>query len=279
MKLRALLLPLILAACSPTASTPPLAQTQAPPAVARATSSTAPLETSQLGRYHWQLGEAIDRDGQRIDALFARAGQPLQLDFTDGRLSVGNTCNRMGGRYEIAAGRLELGPMMQTKRACADPALMALDAAVGARLQGEPALDLRADGESLRLTLLAANGDRLVFAGVPTAATRYGSEGETVFLEVAAQAASCSDPLVADRQCLQVRERSYDANGLVIGTPGEWQPLYQDIEGYAHEPGVRNVLRLKRYTIRNPHADGSSIAYVLDMVVESDVAKPAVVKP
>lgn len=265
MKLRALLLPLILAACSPTASTPPLAQT--------------PLETSQLGRYHWQLGEAIDRDGQRIDALFARAGQPLQLDFTDGRLSVGNTCNRMGGRYEIAAGRLELGPMMQTKRACADPALMALDAAVGARLQGEPALDLRADGESPSLTLLAANGDRLVFAGVPTAATRYGSEGETVFLEVAAQAASCSDPLVPDRQCLQVRERRYDANGLVIGTPGEWQSLYQDIEGYVHEPGVRNVLRLKRYAIRNPPADGSSIAYVLDMVVETDVARPAVVNP
>lgn len=265
MKPSALLLPLILAACSPTASTPPLAQ--------------APLETSQLGRHHWQLDEANDRDGQRIDALFVRIGQPLQLDFSDGRLSVGNTCNRMGGSYEIVAGRLELGPMMQTKRACVDPALMALDAAVGAFLQGEPALDLKDDGESPRLTLLAANGDRLVFAGVPTAATRYGSEGETVFLEVAAQAASCNDPLVPDRQCLQVRERRYDANGLVVGTTGEWQPLYEDIEGYAHEPGVRNVLRLKRYAIRNPPADGYSIAYVLDMVVESDVVEPAAVNP
>ena len=52
---------------------------------------------------------------------------------------------------------------------------------------------------------------------------------------------------------------------------GEWQFLYQDIEGYAHEPGMRNVLRLNRYTIANPPADGSSVAYVLDMVVESEM--------
>lgn len=277
MGLRALWLPLFLAACSPTASTPPLAQLA--PAAPRATSSTAPPEASALGRHHWQLREAVGRDGQRIDALFARTGQPLQLDFTDGRLSVDNTCNRMGASYEIIAGRLELGPMMQTKRACADPALMALDAAVGARLQGEPAVDLQAEGESPRLILLAPNGDRLVFDGVPTAATRYGSKGETVFLEVAAQPASCSDPLIPDKQCLQVRERSYDANGLVIGTAGEWQPLDQGIEGYVHEPGVRNVLRLKRYVIENPPADGSSIAYVLDMMVESEVVQSGAVDP
>jgi heat shock protein HslJ len=279
MKLRALLLPLILAACSPTASTPPAAQTQAPPAAVHAAPSTAPLDTSQLARYRWQLSEAIASDGQRIDALFARADQPLQLDFADGRLSVSNACNRMGGSYEIADGRLKLGPMMQTKMACTNPALMALDAAVSARLQGESVLQLQADGESPRLSLLATNGDRLVFVGVPTAATRYGSEGEMVFLEVAAQTAPCSHPLIPDKQCLQVRERRYDASGLVVGAPGEWQALYQDIEGYAHEAGVRNVLRLKRYAVRNPPADGSSVAYVLDMVVESEVVEPATANP
>jgi len=39
--------------------------------------------------------------------------------------------------------------------------------------------------------------------------------------------------------------------------------------GYTHEDGVRNVVRVKRYTIANPPADASSNAYVLDMVVES----------
>jgi len=63
--------------------------------------------------------------------------------------------------------------------------------------------------------------------------------------------------------------------GLRVGTPGEWMPLYQDIEGYTHEPGVRNVLRLKRFTIKNPPVDAPATAYVLDTVIESEVVKPA----
>ncbi|HEY0334439.1 MAG TPA: DUF4377 domain-containing protein, partial [Stenotrophomonas sp.] len=39
--------------------------------------------------------------------------------------------------------------------------------------------------------------------------------------------------------------------------------------GYTHLQGVRNVLRVKRYTIPHPPADGSATAYVLDLVVES----------
>lgn len=67
-----------------------------------------------------------------------------------------------------------------------------------------------------------------------------------------------------------MREVRYDDQGIKSGTDGEFQNFYSDIEGYAHEPGIRNVLRVKRYAITNPPADGSSIAYVLDMVVESE---------
>ncbi len=75
-------------------------------------------------------------------------------------------------------------------------------------------------------------------------------------------------------QCLQVRERKYGDNGVVTGPPGEWQPLYQSIEGYTHEAGIRNVLRVQRFNIKNPPADAPNTAYVLDMVVESEVVKP-----
>jgi hypothetical protein len=71
-------------------------------------------------------------------------------------------------------------------------------------------------------------------------------------------------------QCLLVRERFFDEQGLAAGTPGQWQPLNQDIEGYTHTPGIRNVVRVKRFTIKNPPADGPSTAYVLDLVVESE---------
>ena len=70
-------------------------------------------------------------------------------------------------------------------------------------------------------------------------------------------------------QCLQVREIQYDDKGLKIGAPGEFQHFYDSIEGYQHEPGIRNVLRVDRYTVENPPADASNRAYVLDMVVES----------
>lgn len=271
------LLPLALAACSPTPPSNP-ADTAAPSTTATtaavATTPEAAMDTSALGQYHWRLSEATDKDGKRIDALFAQADKPLQLDFAEGRLSVSNACNRIGGSYQVEAGKLQVGQMMHTMMACPDPAVMALDDAIDQRLRDHPALTVQTSGGTPQLRLLTAGGDQLLFDGQPTAETRYGGTGETVFMEVAAQTKPCSHPLIADHQCLQVRERHYDANGLRSGTPGDWQPLYQDIEGYTHEPGIRNVLRLKRYTIKNPPADGSSVAYVLDMVVESANEKP-----
>jgi hypothetical protein len=90
-----------------------------------------------------------------------------------------------------------------------------------------------------------------------------------VFLEVAAQTAACNNPLSGANACIQVRERRFDAQGLVIGTPGAWQPFYDPIEGYMHQPGVRNVLRLKRFE-RGASAGGPTFVYVLDLVVESE---------
>jgi len=276
-RLMLLALPLALAACakaptppeaaSPTAATPPAATA---PAATPAASTT--IDAAALGSQHWKLEQAVDAKGQRIDALFARADKPLQLDFRDGRVSVSNACNRMGGGYTLTGDRLQVARMAATLMACTDPKLMALDQAIGKRLEAPQTVALR-NGDQLALT--SADGEVLTFRGEPTAETRYGGPGETAFLEVAAQTKPCSHPLIPNKQCLQVRELHYDDRGIKTGTPGEWQPLYQDIEGYEHTDGVRNVVRVKRYTIKNPPADGSSIAYVLDMVVESEnVASP-----
>ncbi|MFC3814274.1 DUF4377 domain-containing protein [Lysobacter sp. GCM10012299] len=271
-RLMLLALPLALAACAkaptppeaatPTAVTPPAATT---PAATPAASTT--IDAAALGSQHWKLEQAVDAKGQRIDALFARADKPLQLDFRDGRVSVSNACNRMGGGYTLTGDRLQVARMAATLMACTDPKLMALDQAIGKRLEAPQTVALR-NGDQLALT--SADGEVLTFRGEPTAETRYGGPGETAFLEVAAQTKPCSHPLIPNKQCLQVRELRYDDRGIKTGTPGEWQPLYQDIEGYEHTDGVRNVVRVKRYTIKNPPADGSSIAYVLDMVVESE---------
>ena len=267
MKRLTFVLPLLLAACArppqePAAGAPSLATAAAPATVAA-------IDGSTLAAYHWRLAEATDAQGQRIDALFVRADQPLTLDFQDGRLGVSNACNRIGGNYRIDGDKLEVGDLVMTEMAC-EPALNALDAAIAERLKGTLTAALQRAPE--KLTLTTAGGDTLRFDGEPTAETRYGGPGEQAFLEVAAETKPCSHPLIPNKQCLQVREIRYDDKGMK-STGGEWQNFYEDIEGYTHEAGIRNVLRVKRFK-RNPvPADASDTAYVLDMVVESESVK------
>lgn len=276
MKPLLLLFPLILAACS-APSTPDPAQppTTSPTVTGNAAGASGQtLDTTLLGRYHWQLEQATGADGERIAALLVRPEKPVQLDFVDNRIQISNTCNQMSGDYSIDGDQLQTGRLAQTMMACADPAMSALDGAVGDRLADPATIALQQAGDTPRLTLATAGGDTLVFVGKPTAGMRYGSEGEQVFMEVAAQTKPCDHPLIADKSCLQVRKLTYDENGIATGTPGDWEPLYQDIEGYTHETGIRNVLRVQQFDVANPPADGSSIAYVLDMVVESERVEP-----
>ena len=264
------LLPFVLTACPQTPSNHggPAAAASTTIAAAPTAATATSFDAGILARYHWRLSAASDASGKRIDALFARPDKPLQLDFVRDRLSVSNACNRIGAGFKVEGGRLHTGPMAQTMMACQDKELADVDSAISHRLQDKPSLSVQSEGDAPRLSLAADNGDSLVFTGEPTAETRYGDAGETVFLEVAADTRPCNHPLIPNKQCLQVRERKYGQNG-VVQSSGAWQPLYQDIEGYTHQPGIRNVLRVKRYTVKNPPADAPSTAYVLDMVVES----------
>lgn len=262
------LLPLVLAACMAAPESDTHAAAPAP------AGHDLPTSTTTLARYHWQLHDAVDAGNRRLDALFATTDKPpLQLDFTSDQLSVRNACNAIGGGYKIVDGHLATASLLQTMMACTDSTLMQREATIKAVLRDRPALIVSTSGDTPLLTLAAASGQTLTFAGQPTAEMRYGGPGETVFLEVAPQTVPCRHPPVPDKTCLQVRERRYDANGLRASEPGPWQPLQQDIEGYVHQPGVRNVLRVKRYPLKRPPAGAPSSAYVLDMVVESEIVK------
>ena len=161
-RLLLLALPLALAGCPK-----PAEQAAAPAAPASAPAPETPAPSSVdapalLPQYHWRLTDANDAQGKRIDALFARADKPVQLDFRDGRLDVSNTCNRMGGSYTLSATSLTVGRLASTLMACTDSALMALDQEVGKRLEGTLKLAATQD-DAARLTLTTATGDTLVF--------------------------------------------------------------------------------------------------------------------
>jgi heat shock protein HslJ len=271
MKARLLLLPLAVIVCVSACESTRHAATPAPP------SASVQTSTITLARYHWQLHDAVDGNNRRMDVLFGKP-EPLQLDFSADRINVRNACNNIHGNYTLVEGHLVAAPLLHTMMACAEPTLMQRESTIEAMLQGRPTLILSTAGDTPLLTLAADNGLSLTFSGRQTAEARYGGPGETVYLEVAPNTTPCHHPLIPDKSCLLVRERHYDAQGLHSGQPGPWQPLQQDIDGYVHQPGMRNVLRVKRYTLKQPPADAPPTAYVLDMIVESEIVKSPDVK-
>jgi hypothetical protein len=256
-----LLLGLSLAACA----RPPV---DAAPAGAQRTTGT-----DVLAGYHWRLQDATDAGGRRIDALLVRPDQPLQLDFADGRIAIGNACNHIGGPVRIDGEKVVVAQLVSTKRACVDPALAALDAEISRRIRGTSSV-LVLESAPPQLQWTTADGDVLRFLGEPTPQTRYGGPGTLEYLEVAARTEPCQRPLspvIGD--CLKVRVLRYDAQGVPAGA-GPWQPFQQTIEGYTHEPGIRNILRVRRFAIPNAPMDTPQLAYVLDAVIESSSETP-----
>jgi len=220
-----------------------------------------------LESHRWMLTSATGAQGQRIEGLSAGAGRPIVFSFAEGRLNIEGGCNRIFGDYQIDGGsRLKVGRMASTMMAC-EPAAMKVDATLS-ELLAEPATIELAPGAEPVLRLITPANATLSFKGQMTPEARYG-QPTRVFLEVAAQTVACNNPLSGANACIQVRERRIDAQGLFVGTPGAWQPFYNPIEGYTHQPGMRNVLRLKRFE-RGTLAGGPPFVYVLDLVVESE---------
>lgn len=219
-----------------------------------------------LESHRWTLTSATGGRGERIEGLTAGTGRPLVLGFAEGRLNVEGGCNRLFGGYRIEGDtRLVASRMASTMKAC-EPDAMKVDSTLSGLLAAPVRIELDPGAEPV-LRLVTAADTTLSFAGRMTPEARYGPP-TLVFLEVAAQTVPCPGP-GGSTACLQVRERRFDAQGLALGTPGAWQAFDHPIEGYEHEPGVRTVLRLKRFE-RGAAVAGSPFVFVLDLVVESE---------
>lgn len=231
--------------------------------------------TTTLNAYHWTMNRAVDADGRSEPQwIYQRDdGTPVTLTFNEQRLAVAGLCNSMGASYTVDGTKINISQAVSTMKMCADESLMRYEQAFGQRLQEAAAWHItRMDDEPAEqpsLTLRFEDDAQWVLTGIPTAETLYGGTGEIIFFEVAAQRVPCSDPLIPNRQCLNVRTIEYDASGLKQGH-GPWEPFYGYIDKYEHTPGVRNVLRVKRYTRQDVPADASRYAYVLDMIVEQE---------
>lgn len=262
----------LLAACSSQPQGAPMTQ---PPSPSPSSSTSSPSSSAHtLQAYDWDLVSAHDARGQAAPSWLLAGKRALRLHFEGQRLSVQNLCNMMGAGYTLSGPNLQVGQFVSTKRACAERDLMDLEQRVATLLPQAQRLELRGATATTapQLALWFADGSRWELAGAPTPATRFGSAGERLFLEVAPERVACNHPLMPQAQCLRVRDVRYADNGVRQGV-GEWRIFQGEIEGYRHEPGLRNVLRVQRYSLaRNGQlpADAPSHAYLLDMVVETE---------
>ena len=226
-------------------------------------------DASQLSAYHWTLSTITPKGQTAIPAPAALNGAPLVLDFANQQVSINGLCNLISSRYRVEGNRITIDQMISTLKACSDINLMRYEQDISQYLPTVTHWHVEANAEAPGLVLTFSDGTLWHMQGTPTADTLYGGQPERVFLEVAAQKVACSHPLIPDYQCLNVREITYDNQGIKTHT-GDWQHYYGTIQGYEHQPGIRNVLRLKRYTLKNPPADAPNTVDVLDMIVESD---------
>lgn len=235
------------------------------------TGSETPLTPAEfLSNHRWILVDARDASNQRVAALFPSPERVFRFSFTGDALHAEGGCNGVRAGYLLdAAGTLALTAGASTMMAC-DAPLMEADAAL-ARVLQSPLQVATSGGMEPALALRAPDGAVLVLRGELTHEARLG-EATRVFLEVDAQTVACEGGTRGDGQCLRVREITFDDQGIKVGEPSEWRVFPNAIEGYKHEPGIRNVLRLKRFA---PGAGAPEGAYVLDLVVESQVVEPA----
>lgn len=233
--------------------------------------NSAAAMSDPLQAYFWDLTSAYDQAGQASPSLKTSKTSAPRLQFEEGRLSIRNLCNTLGAAYSVKNTAIEIERPISTMMACSDTALMSLERHLAAQLPTAQGFDLK-DGTPPRLIVHFKDGSRWEMTGSPTPQTQYGSAGERLFLEVGPQKLPCTHGVMKDAQCLQVREIRYASNGVKEYT-GPWQRFYGEIEGYTHEPGIRNVLRLTRYKRQQAPADASAFAYVLDLTVETERVK------
>ncbi len=192
------------------------------------------------------------------------------LNFQEGRVGIDAGCNGMGTDIQVNDQVIKAGNVMSTMKAC-EPSIMKQEQMAGKLFANRDVpyeLDLK-DLNKPVLVLTTTKGQKLRFTGEPTAEMKYQGKVEIQFLEIAPETKACVG--VAPMQCLQVREIKYDDGKKVAVS--EWSNFYGEIEGYQHQQGIRNIVRVKRFTRANPAADQSKYAYVHDLTVEAEQLK------
>lgn len=214
---------------------------------ATTSSEPRPVVGRSLDGVDWRL---VSAPGIRPGTSLSGAGAAT-LRFEGDRFSIRGPCNRHSGRFSRRGDQLvfgsEGGAVASTKMMCPAEIMQRETTLLAAMAQP---FTLAFEGPFLSLAAADGSAWRFDSRDLPPA------EGRERIVQVAGQRAPCTG--VAPMLCLQVRTQ-----------PGAaWQLHYGEIEGFDWQVGVEYVIRVREYPVKNPRADGSSLRWVLEEVLE-----------
>lgn len=203
----------------------------------------------------------------------ADAPKPLVLSFNhDGYLHISTSCNDLSGSWKLQNNTLVIGSLASTRMGCEPKAANQERFATQLFNQAQLPFILNLNNSEMpTLTLTSTTGEKIIFTGKMTPESKYQAQGEIIFLEVSPETKSCTG--IAPQTCLQVREVKYNNKGIKTQVDKDWTLFYSPIEGFQPTANQRQIIRVKRYELKNPAADQSKYAYIYDITIESETVK------
>ncbi len=221
-----------------------------------------------LKNYNWTLASA-EVQGAPIHSyekiIEERAGS---LIFSNRGVYFNVGCNHNFQNYQLSEGRLSVSQRASTLMACHSssddlPNLAQIESKLSQDLN-DSTLKIRTNPDDYTATLLLQKGAQvLTWQGDMKPEVRFG-EPVLLFWEIEPEKINCIDENGKERQCLKVRNVTYNEQGIKTGS-GAWRTFYGEIHGYEHQPNLRQIVRLNAYN--NPD-DKENPYYVYDRSVE-----------
>lgn len=191
--------------------------------------------------------------------------KPIVVSFQDKNFHIATGCNGQNGTWQLIGNTLKTSNLMSTMMMCS-PDLMKQER-FAQHVFGNSVLKVSFNKANINQPILIVqkdSGERYEFIGTMTPEARYKGQAKTVYFEVSPTLTACPDQPA--KQCLQVREIQYNDQSVKT-TANQWQTL-NAVEGFQHNPQVKNVIRVKRFDTQNVQ---TPYAYIYDMTVEQEM--------
>lgn len=217
-------------------------------------SNTASLQQI-LSDYTWDYQTQIDLPN-------------IQISFYKNQnFSIFTGCNQQSGSWGLSDQTITTSALRSTMMMCSSQLMLQEKQAVDLFGQSELHAHINLEQKnSPELQITDKSGKLYNFKGKTKPEVQYKSQAEIVFLDIAPTTKPCSKN--PNMHCLQVKEVKFNEQGVQTYIDQNWKIFTETIEGYTHDPKVKQTIRVKRFYNKEVTPQ---YAYIYDMTVQQEV--------